>query len=88
MLQHDQPIKSPNDIHREYKYIELNNKLSALLVSDSTAKQSSSALVVGVGSFSDPPNIPGIAHFLEHMLFMGSSKYPSENEYEKYLSEV
>jgi insulysin len=24
---------------------------------------------------------------LEHMLFLGSKKYPSENEYERYLSE-
>jgi secreted Zn-dependent insulinase-like peptidase len=31
---------------------------------------------VKVGSFSDPPEIPGMAHFLEHMVFMGSEKYP------------
>jgi len=31
---------------------------------------------VGVGSFSDPPEVPGMAHFLEHMVFMGSEKYP------------
>ena len=24
-------------------------------------------------------NIQGLAHFLEHMIFMGSSKYPDEN---------
>ena len=33
------------------------------------------AVAVGVGSFSDPPQLGGLAHFLEHMLFMGSSKY-------------
>jgi len=31
---------------------------------------------VGVGSFSDPPEVQGMAHFLEHMVFMGSEKYP------------
>ena len=28
----------------------------------------------------------GIAHFLEHMLFMGTEKYPDENEYSKFLA--
>ena len=40
-----------------------------------------------VGSYSDPEDIPGLAHFLEHMLFMGTEKYPDENEYSKFLSE-
>lgn len=33
-------------------------------------------MTVGVGSFSDPSEIQGLAHFLEHMIFMGSEKYP------------
>lgn len=36
---------------------------------------------------SDPDHLPGLAHFCEHMLFLGTEKYPSENEYSKYLSE-
>ena len=30
-------------------------------------KKSAAALCVGMGSFSDPQDIPGLAHFLEHM---------------------
>lgn len=48
-------------------------------------KQSAAALCVGVGSFSDPPDLPGLAHFLEHMVFMGSEKYPSENGFDAFL---
>lgn len=33
------------------------------------------------GFFADPDEIPGLAHFLEHLLFMGTEKYPKENEY-------
>ena len=38
------------------------------------------AVAVGVGSLADPPELPGLAHFAEHMVFMGSAKYPGENE--------
>jgi len=42
---------------------------------------------VNVGSTLDKKPLYGTAHFLEHMLFMGSEKYPSENEYSKYISD-
>ncbi|KHJ91514.1 hypothetical protein OESDEN_08624 [Oesophagostomum dentatum] len=34
----------------------------------------------------DPWELPGTAHFCEHMLFLGTDKYPSENEYSKFIS--
>ncbi|KAB2088930.1 hypothetical protein ES319_A03G032100v1 [Gossypium barbadense] len=49
-------------------------------------KKAAAAMCVGFGSFSDPPEAPGLAHFLEHMLFMGSTEFPDENEYDSYLS--
>uniref|UniRef100_A0A8C6UNY0 Nardilysin a (N-arginine dibasic convertase) n=1 Tax=Neogobius melanostomus TaxID=47308 RepID=A0A8C6UNY0_9GOBI len=49
---------------------------------------SAAALCVGVGSFSDPPDLPGLAHFLEHMVFMGSEKYPSENGFDAFLKKT
>ena len=30
--------------------------------------------------------IPGIAHFLEHMLFLGSKKYPSANYFSEFIA--
>lgn len=35
----------------------------------------------------DPAKTPGLAHFLEHLLFMGTEKYPDEAEYNVFLSE-
>lgn len=48
-------------------------------------RMAAASLSVNVGSFSDPPDLPGLAHFLEHMVFMGSSKYPEENAFDEYL---
>ena len=64
----------------------LPNGIKALLVSDPEAESSSAALGVNIGSLSDNPDEMGLAHFCEHLLFMGTEKYPSENEYEDYLS--
>ena len=38
---------------------------------------------VRVGSMCDPVELPGLAHFCEHMLFYSSAKYPVEDEYSK-----
>ncbi|KAM9831470.1 nardilysin b [Neosynchiropus ocellatus] len=48
-------------------------------------KLAAAALCVSVGSFSDPDEIPGLAHLLEHMVFMGSEKYPVENGFDAFL---
>lgn len=49
-------------------------------------KMAACGLCVGVGSFSDPPEIQGLAHFLEHMVFMGSKKYPLENDFDAFIT--
>ena len=54
--------------------------------SEPVIKKAAAAVCVGMGSFADPPKAQGLAHFLEHMLFMGSSVFPDENEYDSYLS--
>ncbi|XP_073452147.1 insulin-degrading enzyme isoform X1 [Aquarana catesbeiana] len=79
-------VKSHED-KREYRGVELSNGIKAVLISDPTTDKSSAALDVYVGYLSDPENIPGLAHFCEHMLFLGTEKYPKENEYTQFLSE-
>lgn len=39
------------------------------------------------GSWDDPDEYAGMAHFCEHMLFMGTEKYPSENEFFSLVSD-
>lgn len=40
--------------------------LCSLCVCCCTRVQAAAALCIGVGSFSDPDDLPGLAHFLEH----------------------
>ncbi|ORZ23200.1 Metalloenzyme, LuxS/M16 peptidase-like protein [Absidia repens] len=72
---------------RQYRLIRLTNQLQVLIISDPDTDRASAALDVHVGNLSDPDNLQGLAHFCEHLLFMGTEKYPKENEYYSYLSE-
>ncbi|KJE93448.1 insulin degrading enzyme, variant 1 [Capsaspora owczarzaki ATCC 30864] len=51
------------------------------------AEKGAAALDVYAGHMSEPDALPGLAHFLEHLLFMGTERYPLENEYHAFLSE-
>ncbi len=77
--------KSPND-QRQYRYLVLANKLKVLLVADAKADQAAAALSVYRGSFHEPEERPGLAHFLEHMLFIGTEKYPEVDSFQQYIT--
>lgn len=47
--------------------------------------QAAAALAVSFGSCEDPTELPGLMHFLEHMVFMGSKKYPKENSFDDFI---
>ena len=51
-------------------------------------RKAATALLVNVGSYHDPPHLQGLAHFLEHMLFLGTELYPQENAYDAFLSKM
>lgn len=75
-------IKPKND-NRDYEYYVLSNGLRVFIIQDSS-KICGASLSVRIGSIDDTDE--GIAHFLEHMLFMGSEKYPDEEEFMKFIT--
>jgi insulysin len=81
------PIVTPSLKEQKILKIELPNGLQAILVSDPNVKQSAVAISVMAGSWQDPDPFPGLAHFLEHMLFLGTSEYPEESDFNRYLAE-
>ncbi|KAJ2813506.1 metalloprotease, partial [Coemansia furcata] len=78
--------KSASDTNN-YKLIRLPNNLVVMCAQDLTTETSAATMSVNVGSSMDPVELQGLAHFLEHMLFMGTEKYPDEDEYKTYISQ-
>lgn len=76
-------ITSPND-DRQYAALLLPNGLQVVLVSDPSLENSAASLAVGVGSAHNPEDQLGLAHYLEHMLFLGTEKYPEPDGFMKY----
>ncbi len=65
---------------------ELPNKMKVVVVSQPLAKQSAISVRVDAGSYQDPRQYRGLAHFLEHVLFLGSQKYPVADEFMSFIN--
>ncbi|CAD8138831.1 unnamed protein product [Paramecium octaurelia] len=83
---HQGAIIKPLIDPKSYKYIELENKLKVLLIHDPNSEIASAAMDVSVGSWNEPSEYPGLAHFCEHMLFVGSAKYPRPDYFDELLA--
>ena len=62
----------------------LKNDIKYINIQDLTLDKSHVMVSVNIGSISNPFEYQGLAHFLEHMLFLGSKKYPKENQFEEF----
>eukprot|EP00188_Purpureofilum_apyrenoidigerum_P003990 Plantae.Rhodophyta-Purpureofilum_apyrenoidigerum.ctg4336.p1 GENE.Plantae.Rhodophyta-Purpureofilum_apyrenoidigerum.ctg4336~~Plantae.Rhodophyta-Purpureofilum_apyrenoidigerum.ctg4336.p1 ORF type:complete len:995 (-),score=223.91 Plantae.Rhodophyta-Purpureofilum_apyrenoidigerum.ctg4336:406-3390(-) len=82
----EEPDKSRLDL-RSYRVVYLDNGLIALLAHDADTRSAAASLDVAVGQFSDPVDMPGLAHFLEHAMFLGTEKYPQEDAFRQFLAE-
>lgn len=78
--------ESSSDDHRRYALIELANGLPVLAIQLPDTQQAAAAIAVRAGHFQDPQTTPGLAHFLEHMLFLGSDQYPEAESYSDFMS--
>lgn len=78
------PEKAATD-RSEYRHLVLDNGLRVILLSDPDLNKSSAAMAIAAGSLMDPAELQGLAHFLEHMLFLGTEKYPGEGDYGNFI---
>ncbi|WP_288434752.1 insulinase family protein, partial [uncultured Pseudomonas sp.] len=65
------PISAP--LHRR---LRLANGLAVALLHDPELPQAAALVRIGAGSHQAPRAFPGLAHFLEHLFFLGSRRYP------------
>lgn len=79
------PEIPPYSSVRQYKTLVLANGLHVLLVSDTRMLQSFAAAlsIGGAGQFSDPKDLPGCAHLMEHMIL--GEKLSSQGDFEDWL---
>ena len=84
-LTDDSDIVKPLNDNKAYRVIELKNGLKALLISDSRAQKSGVSLTVNAGSYLD--TVPGLAHFCEHMLFLGSKRFPTAGDFDTLVDQ-
>ena len=77
-------IKSPND-KADYEAFVLPNQLKVLAISDPNTDKAAASLAVNAGAINDPIDRQGLAHFLEHMLFLGTEKYTDAGEYQNFI---
>jgi Secreted/periplasmic Zn-dependent peptidases, insulinase-like len=77
----DLKILTPSLKNRETAKIKLTNGLIVFIVSDPDIKESAAAMAINAGSWNDPEEYPGMAHFMEHMLFQGTALYPDRNDF-------
>ena len=79
-------IVKPLISRRSYLYKELENELRVLVISDPETEISAAALSVLSGTLNEG-DVDGLAHFCEHMLFLGNQKYPKPDYFFDFVSE-
>jgi insulysin len=80
-------ILLPINEKREFKYGVLPNNLKYTIIHDSSSINANVVMSVKTGNLYDPNEYMGLAHFLEHMLFMGSKKYTEEDYFSRKLKD-
>lgn len=71
-----------------HKIKKLKNGLTLITVDLPELKSVTTLLAVGAGSRYETRNINGISHFLEHMFFKGSRKYPTAEQIANILDGI
>ncbi|UJJ32264.1 insulinase family protein [Halopseudomonas maritima] len=84
---HPIPLASLPADQRDYQLYRAGNGLFCLLIHDVHASQATAVYQVAAGSHAEPDDLPGLAHLLEHMLFMGSQRWPAPGSFPARVAE-
>jgi len=76
----------PRDEVRNFEFATLPNGVQVLTVQDKRALTQAFATGVEAGSFDNPKGLEGLAHFCEHMEFLGTKKYPGGTGFDQFMA--
>ena len=62
---------------KPFDKVTLKNGVRLMMIPMVGVNSVATSVMVGVGSRYEMPQINGISHFLEHMVFKGTKKYPT-----------
>jgi len=84
----NEAVRKPLTDNRKFEHETLaENGLRVLAIEDPRAAKAGFAVAVEAGSFYDPVELPGLAHFCEHLLFLGTKKYPDEASFDTFMAQ-
>ncbi len=75
----------PAPVHPHHLHLTLANGLRVSLRHAPRLKRCAAVLRVAAGSHDVPLAWPGLAHFLEHLLFLGTERFPSDQGLMPYV---
>ncbi len=75
----------PAPAHPHHRHLTLANGLRVSLRHAPRLKRSAAVLRVAAGSHDVPLVWPGLAHFLEHLLFLGTERFPTNEGLMAYV---
>lgn len=78
----------PKGDTRTYQYVTLPNGLKVVNIRDASTTQAALSVAVDAGSMDNPKELPGLAHFCEHMLFLGTKEYPDFDGFDKFIAQA
>ncbi len=81
----NETIRKSEKDPRQYQAIRLSNGLTVLLISDAQAPKLLAVLTLPISLLDDPDQQLGLAHFLEHMVLIGSQRYPQPDNLAELL---
>jgi insulysin len=78
----------PKNEKRIFTGGKLANDIKYMAINDNDLDMTSVVVTVNIGSLAEDADLKyqGLAHFLEHMLFLGSVKYPKMDEYNNLIN--
>lgn len=82
----DEKFKKPLVSDKKFRFIKLKNDLKVFLISQSNSRESFAKMAVKVGDFKSPNSLPGMAHYLEHLLFINTESYPELDGFIKFTA--